>query len=225
MRLSIDTSTLTLSLALEVDGNVVASRHTYLRSGHSRILTSEVQSILTSVDVGAKDLEQIVVGRGPGSFTGLRIGFAFALGLSRSLNIPVAARYSFAGFAAVLPPGQRVACAVDARKKEVYGGIWTTGPSARRLSPETTWKPRQFARHCHENHGGGELILCGNGFARYADEFDGLVGRYGDIPYGRRAPDAAGLLVWNEYPRDETDEPIEPLYIRPSEAEFGKSGR
>lgn len=222
MRLALDTSTLTLSVALEVDGEIVASRHTHLRSGHSRILASEVESILGSVGADVEDLEQIVVGRGPGSFTGLRIGFAFALGLGRSLNIPVSARYSFAGFAATLPPGKRVACAVDARKTEVYGGIWTTGLNARRISPETTWKPSQFARHCRANLVAGESILCGNGFERYRNEFDGLIGRFGAVPYTRRAPDAAGLLMWNEYPQHDGEEAIEPLYIRPSEAEFGK---
>lgn len=222
MRLAIDTSTLTLSLAVEASGTVVATRSTYLRAGHSRILTGEVEAILDALDAAPHELTEVIVGLGPGSFTGLRIGLAFARGLGRSLEIPVIGRLSFAGFAALLPPGRRVACAIDARKREVYGGIWTTGRAARRLVPETTWAPAQFASLCNARSAhSSELVLCGGGFLAYPDAFAELVARRGEIPPQRRAPRAEGLLTWIPYPAKPTG-PVEPLYIRPSEAEVGR---
>jgi tRNA threonylcarbamoyladenosine biosynthesis protein TsaB len=223
IRAAIDTSTLTLSLALECDGDVVCSRRTFRKAGHSRILTQEFDAMLSARDLEPADLDELVVGVGPGSFTGLRIGMAFARGLSRSLSIPIFGRYSFAGFAAVLPPGNHIACAIDARKREVYGAIWTTGRNARRLVPETTWKPQRFLEVCDGYSRSGRLVLAGNGFQRYEAVFGQLMARYGEIPRDALSPSAEGLLTWNSYPYEPSG--LEPLYIRPSEAELGSSRR
>ena len=83
-----------------------------------------VHGLLASVGVGRDELVRIVVGVGPGGFTGLRIGIATALGLGQALCVPVCGASSLEalalGIAGVAPPGATLAPAFDARRGELF---------------------------------------------------------------------------------------------------------
>jgi tRNA threonylcarbamoyladenosine biosynthesis protein TsaB len=88
--LALDTGSPLVSVALARDGEVVASRSVEQQRSSTRLLAM-VQEVLEEAGIGVRDLAAIAVLRGPGSFTGLRIGLATALGLHQALGIPATA--------------------------------------------------------------------------------------------------------------------------------------
>lgn len=60
-----------------------------MRTGHDRVLPGLVQAVLQEAGIGMADIDEIIVATGPGSFTGSRIGVAFARGLGVALGVPV----------------------------------------------------------------------------------------------------------------------------------------
>src|SRR5699024_4766297 len=141
IRLAIDTSTMTQSIALEVAGQVVVARDMHLRIGHSETLLLSVQQTLQSAELQISDVDEIVCGLGPGSFTGVRIGVSFALGVARARDIPVFGVDSMRAFLAYCPSSLPVAVALDARKSEVYGAIYDTTDARAEILTASTYAP------------------------------------------------------------------------------------
>ncbi len=225
IRLAIDTSTLTLAIALSVDDVVVATRSTWRKRGHSTILAEGVASMLERQALTIRDVEELIIGSGPGSFTGLRVGLAFAKGVAFATGAKLRPVPSFLGRASLLPAGDRVACAIDARRSEVYAAVLHCGEDARFIVESNTWAPDAFAATLDGQEPGA--LLCGNGFAVYADVMATAKKRHRALPDTWDAPDAAGLLVAarrTDFPAMSVDE-VEPMYIRPSEAEIGAMKR
>jgi tRNA threonylcarbamoyl adenosine modification protein YeaZ len=100
--LALDTSTASCTAALlERDGTVVASRDELIGRGHAERLVPMIEEMLDG-HVPAK----ILVGVGPGSFTGLRVGIAAAHGMAIGWSIPLSGMNSLALLAASAPPGE-----------------------------------------------------------------------------------------------------------------------
>jgi tRNA threonylcarbamoyl adenosine modification protein YeaZ/ribosomal-protein-alanine acetyltransferase len=88
MLLVIDTCFNACSVALH-DGQLIASRHDVMERGHAEALGPMVVALFAAADVRPDMLTRIVVTRGPGTFTGLRIGLSYAKGMALALNIPL----------------------------------------------------------------------------------------------------------------------------------------
>jgi len=121
MYLAIETSTQIGSVAVGNRDGVLAEAELGVQSKHSEQLLPAIDPILKQAQVGKQDLTRLVVGGGPGSFTGLRISAAAAKAFSHALNVPL---FAYSGLAS-LAAGQRIAdrpiCAMfDARRGEVY---------------------------------------------------------------------------------------------------------
>jgi tRNA threonylcarbamoyl adenosine modification protein YeaZ len=114
--LALDTGSPLVSVALARDGVVVAARSVEQERSSTRLLEM-VREVLDEAGIGTGDLGALAVLRGPGSFTGLRIGLATALGLHQALGIPATALPSLqvmAVAAALSGTTGRVIAAVDA---------------------------------------------------------------------------------------------------------------
>ena len=132
--LGIETSARTGSVALAVDGSVVARRFLAEPSRHSVGMIPAIEAILAErrLDVGA--VAGVVVGAGPGSFTGVKVAAATAKGLSSSLGVPMYATSSLR--AAAVAGGMGSAgeereiryVLFDARRGRVYGACYDVGP-------------------------------------------------------------------------------------------------
>lgn len=101
--------------------------------GHQERLAPLVAEVVAESKVGFKDIDRIAVTVGPGSFTGLRVGLAFAKGLGLALGIPVVGLDSLEVIAAsALREGSGLAL-IDARRGQVYvrrfDGVKPVGPS------------------------------------------------------------------------------------------------
>ena len=119
--LAIETSTPLGSLALLHKGNV-STRQWHSNGSHSEVITNELEALLTEAGSSLEDINKVICGSGPGSFTGIRIGLNLAKSLCYSLDIPV---YSFNTFQALLAPqvGQfsgQAYCLVTAFRNLIY---------------------------------------------------------------------------------------------------------
>ena len=110
--LAFDTATSIATSAL-VRGDTVLGERT---TTPLRVL-EDVDALLRAADVRARDLEALVVGVGPGSFTGVRMGLAAARGLALSLDVPVAGVSTLAALAAGAPDAVPL---IDAKRQELF---------------------------------------------------------------------------------------------------------
>ncbi|MGE0025806.1 MAG: tRNA (adenosine(37)-N6)-threonylcarbamoyltransferase complex dimerization subunit type 1 TsaB [Thermoleophilia bacterium] len=128
---ALDTSTASPALALVNDGGPVAELWLAPEPGAGRRVLEAVHGLLASVGATTADLDGVVVGVGPGGFTGLRIGLATALGLGQALGIPVTGASSLEalalGVAEAAPPGAVVVPVLDARRRELFAGVYRAG--------------------------------------------------------------------------------------------------
>lgn len=123
--LHIDTSNQPLSVAITEGNEVLAEFNSGMRINHSITMMSQIESLLEYTKLEMKDIEGIVVVKGPGSYTGLRIGVTAAKTLAYTLNIPLYAVSSLAAIAATVRMHEFLLVPViDARRNHVYAGIY-----------------------------------------------------------------------------------------------------
>ncbi len=147
MILSLDCSTLTLSLALlRIDGGVLEHRQVGPPKRQSEVLPGEIESILSANGFRLSQLSGFVVGLGPGSFTGLRIGLATVKGLAYALRVPVVGASSLAALALESPEATELFATAVVKKGEFYVGKYRRmGASLEALVPETSLTLVQLA--------------------------------------------------------------------------------
>ncbi len=126
--LAIDAATSHGGVAIGRNGIATAEIGISNTSRHSELLLPAVEFALHASGIGRSDLGGIVVGSGPGSFTGVRIAAATARGLAAGLSIPLYAYSSLASLAAAAGRGTAPVCAMfDARRGEVYAACYEFG--------------------------------------------------------------------------------------------------
>lgn len=132
--LAIDTATsAVVAGVVEVD-RAITLRSTRVAEGtrkHGELLMPGVLQACAEVGIALRDVEAIVVGRGPGPFTGLRVGLVTAAALGDALDVPVLGRCSLDAVAADVPSEEPLVVVTDARRREVY---WAAYDAGRRTS-------------------------------------------------------------------------------------------
>ena len=194
--LAIDTATTDL-VAGVVDtatGDTLAEAVTATRA-HNEQLVPTVQSLLDEAGRAFADLGAIVVGCGPGPFTGLRVGMATASALGQALSIPVHGVCTHDAVGAGLAGDALVV--TDARRREVYWARYTDG--ARVAGPEVC-KP-------------ADLPVDAVDMLSVPDNIEVAVDA-AESTY--RAPQPAGLVAVARL--DQAPEPLVPLYLRRPDA-------
>lgn len=196
--LALDTSTpaVTAGIVRRSNFEVLAQRVTLDARAHAERLTPNVVAALADADLAMADLDAVVVGCGPGPFTGLRVGMATAQAYGQALGIPVYGVCSLDAIG-VLTRGETLVV-TDARRREIYwaryrDGIRVAGPAVdapAAVDPDAA-----------------TLVV---GSAAHAALF-GLDHR------GPEHPTAEGLVRavadWSSWP-----EPLVPLYLRRPDA-------
>ncbi|GAB3291319.1 tRNA (adenosine(37)-N6)-threonylcarbamoyltransferase complex dimerization subunit type 1 TsaB [Pseudidiomarina andamanensis] len=137
--LALDTSTEQCSVALKV-GDTLVTRAAVTPREHSQRILGFVQEVLDEQNITLADLDALVVGNGPGSFTGVRIGVSVAQGLAFSHTlpvIPVSTLTALAQQAIRQHDAKAVISAIDARMQEIYVAPFRNNNGmAEQLSPE-----------------------------------------------------------------------------------------
>ena len=173
--------------------------------GHSEQLTPTIAACLDSAGRTARDLGAIVVGAGPGPFTGLRVGLVTAAAMAEALGIPAYDACSLDGLA---PQTGTVLVATDARRKEVY---WATYAEGHRLSGPHVSYPADVEP-------GAATAMTGAGARLYADVL-GLPLIEGEHP----SPAALVTVALDKIRSAAPSDPLTPLYLRRPDAVVPKA--
>ena len=128
--LSLETSTRVCSVALHQRGTLLACYELLTEKSHSGMLTTLVQQVVQHAGFSLNQLDAIAVAKGPGSYTGLRIGVSTAKGLCYALDKPLLAINTLEAMALQLcdfvPTGALLCPLLDARRMEVYCALFDT---------------------------------------------------------------------------------------------------
>ena len=125
--LNIESSTTNCSISLALDGNLVALKESNDdKYSHSTKLHSFINEVLKKSNISVKELVAIAVSKGPGSFTGLRIGVAAAKGLCYSLDIPLISISTLHILSKQIQVREQglILPVMDARRDEVYCAVY-----------------------------------------------------------------------------------------------------
>jgi tRNA threonylcarbamoyladenosine biosynthesis protein TsaB len=124
--LNIETSTTNCSVALFKNSELVSFKQENDQNySHSKRLHVFINSILEDSKVSSKDLSAVSVSKGPGSYTGLRIGVSSAKGLCFALGIPLISVDTLDAFAhQIEAPDGFIVPLIDARRMEVYSSVY-----------------------------------------------------------------------------------------------------
>jgi len=213
--LAIDTSTSLLGIGLQTDSSYFEI-DTNVGLHHTENLLVEIKKICTKADLSCADLQLIVVAKGPGSFTGLRIGMAAVKGIAFGASIPMVSIPNIDTYGWARRWFHGTVCPViDARKQRVYTAFYSRGE---RITEYLDITPQELQRQC-ENY--PQVLLTGP----YGPEMMDICRM--KSPSIQVDPDFGRPLTWalmqygtELFKTRGADNPSEgPLYIRMSEAE------
>ena len=123
--ISLDSSGLTASVAVTEDDNLIAEYNVQYKKTHSQTLLPMLDELKRMTELDLKTVDAVAIAKGPGSFTGLRIGSAAAKGLAQALSVPVIEISTLKGLACNLYGTDELICPLmDARRSEVYTGLF-----------------------------------------------------------------------------------------------------
>ena len=178
--LALDTSTDMLACAVaRVDNGAVdvlaAGDHLCRRRANVE-LVGTCQDALAAAGLKMADVDAVLVGRGPGSFTGVRIGIATAKGLACGAGVGLygtSALDAMAQAAWLAGTRGRLAVVADAMRGEVYPGIYELDEKGahRTFTAESVVKADACVAELAARADAGELTLSGNGLLKYAEKF------------------------------------------------------
>ncbi|MFE0751923.1 tRNA (adenosine(37)-N6)-threonylcarbamoyltransferase complex dimerization subunit type 1 TsaB [Gordonia sp. NPDC058843] len=225
--LAVDTATdsVVAGVAALHDGEVrvLAERVVSDHRRHAELLTTLIAECLAESATARADLAAVVVGCGPGPFTGLRVGMATGAAFADALGIPAYGVCSLDALAAEADPGiadaaSRVLVVTDARRREVYWALYEGG---RRLRGPEVAAPAVVAGELAADLDAGRIGAVAGSAAHLE-----LAGWTGDPPAvgvptvrGLIAAAATGIVAGRE------PEPLVPLYLRRPDAVEQKARR
>ena len=219
--LAIETSTEACSVAVSVDGDI-RERHELAPRRHAALVLPWAEALLAEAGLRRSQLDAIAVGRGPGAFTGVRLGISIAQGIALALDVPLLPESTLAvlalGAREQAAAGEagttRILAAIDARMGEVYAAAFIRDPGGLHpLGREAVAAPAAV-----EVPAGDPWVGVGTGFAAaegaLARALGGRLGavdasalpRAGDLARLAAASLAAGGGV--------APERVEPAYLR-----------
>lgn len=208
--LVIDTALGACTAAVFEDGRALAVRFEPMTKGHQERIGGLVRDVMAEAGGGFDSLDRIGVTVGPGSFTGLRVGLAFAQGLGAALDRPVVGLSALDALAASLAHQDGpIAALIDARRGQVYARLFADGGP---LGPDEALSVEEAARRIA--HIGPGVALVGNGAAVVTQAFP-------DLPFAHRddrvapSPEALARLA---AAADPATQPPRPLYLRAPDA-------
>lgn len=225
--LAIESSTSACSVALNVGDNVF-ERFELGNNIHSKMLLSMVDQVLAESQITQSDINAVAVGKGPGSFTGLRIGIGVAQGIAYGIGCSMLGLSSLEALAANTNMNGYVLAGIDARMNEIYWAIYKVSGDETQLcgslsvsSPKLMTEQTLFPEGLDLDK--DKLFLAGNAWSEYRDQIDQSFINKAELLTDRIYPQARDilLLAQSSYTREEFIASCDfaPEYVRNNVAE------
>jgi tRNA threonylcarbamoyladenosine biosynthesis protein TsaB len=241
--LAIETSTPIASVAVVDAGGVLASRTLRAPMRHLEWVAAAIDGMLHDLGAGAASVEGVAVGRGPGGFTGLRIGIATAAAWARARGVPIASVGTLEILACSAAAAGLVLPLLDAHRGEVAAALYRfdqgrATPAGRKgrkgrgggvppdpqcLVPPVVAAPAAVVAEMRavleaEDAASCGLLLAGDGLVRHAGAFETALAGLGVTPFSERADaypraEVAGVLARSRLVRGARDDPSAVLPI------------
>ena len=168
--LALDAAGRACSAAVWCDGGIVAARHEQMSRGQSEALVPMVEAVMRQAKKSYADLIAVAVTRGPGGFTGIRIGLAAAGGIALAAGVPLVAITCFEAIAAAVKrpatePDAVLTVVLDAKRSDVYAQSFRWDPDLplpRAVTEPGALEPDALAARLPKEE---PLILAGDGVA------------------------------------------------------------
>lgn len=223
--LALESSAKAASVALTNDRTLVAQYFQNSGLTHSRTLLKMAENLLSNLDLGIKDLDLIAVASGPGSFTGIRIGVAAAIGLAWGADKPVCGVSTLRGMACLAEyPGYVVCPVMDARRGQVYTASfeWTDGQLLRLCEDRAVPVETLISE---ARTGQKPFLLLGDGAQLVHNAFmaEGVSAELAMPPV--RLQSAWGVAIASLDAPAVSPQELQPTYLRASQAERERSER
>ena len=206
--LALDTALSACQAAVSEDGSILAARSEPMDRGHQERLAPLVAQTMAQAGLTFDRLDRIAVTVGPGSFTGVRVGLAFAKGLALALRRPCIGIGTLEALALSVPGSGFVAAVIDARRDEIY--LQAFIDRAPMMAPDALSIGEAAARLA-ELYRAGPAVITGPG----ADLLGGIIAGARIEPVA--APDIATLAALAAE-RPAPAGPPRPLYLRAPDA-------
>jgi tRNA threonylcarbamoyladenosine biosynthesis protein TsaB len=221
--LAIDTATPICGVALWVDGRTAVELVVDHGQTHARYLMEAVQAALKLGGILIDQVDGFAVTRGPGSFTGLRIGISTVKGMAMAAGKPVAGVSTLHALAVQAEWGGELVCPlIDARRGEVYWSMFRrNGVDLEILEPEQVGPLAHVLERIDR-----PCAFVGSGAHAYRSLL--LENPYTLLPLAQERhllrPGGVAQLAGTRFPGGYTDDlsTLGPVYLRPSDAELNR---
>jgi len=215
--LAVDTSSERGSVCVSKDGEVLGEVRLSSSIQHSERLFGSIEFLFRFLPFGLTDIDLFAGARGPGSFTGLRIGLAALEGFAAALGKPSVGVSTLEGLAwAAGDPGTWIAPTIDARRSEVYGALYRRkGNELIEALTPVVLKPAEWFKSLPVE----PITFCGDGAMRYWE---------GIAPHPQWRLQRVDLYLARaiaEVAQTRSHEPLQPLYVRRTDAEIAREQR
>lgn len=222
--IAIDSSGLVASVAVLEDESMIAEYTVNYKITHSQTLLPMLEDVCKMIELDLETIDAIAVAKGPGSFTGLRIGSATAKGLGLALNKPIVGVPTVDALSYNLWGSDKLICPImDARRNQVYTGLYEfIGNTHKVIMPQDACDIMDIINRINELS--RPVVFLGDGVPVYknviADNAKVAVS-FAPAHMSRQRAGALGVLAFN-YIKDgiiETAAEHKPDYLRLSQAE------
>jgi tRNA threonylcarbamoyladenosine biosynthesis protein TsaB len=220
--LAVDTAAASCSVAILDQAALAAELTLNKKETHSKHLMEMIHAILKISGFGLSDVDGFAVTKGPGSFTGLRIGISTIKGLAAASGKPIVGVSSLEALAVQVPFFPDLICPlIDARKGEVYFSRYRfiNGHLEKQTNEQVT-RPEKALDHLKES-----CLFVGNGALLYKNKILEILGRFAffaPITHNTIRASTVAYLSIARFKSEKTDEieKFSPHYIRRSDAEL-----
>lgn len=210
--LSIETSTTNCSVSLSFEGETLVLKEDYDNNySHAERLHVYIDQVLKQADIISSQLDAIAVSKGPGSYTGLRIGVSAAKGLCFALGKPLIAISTLEALSHQVKTKEGIIIPMlDARRLEVYSAIFDNGYNRLRETQAQVLNEDSFKSYLEDS----KVTFIGNGVSKTK----GLINHKNAIFIEDKLPSANEMsqLAYSKYKKNDIEDVayFEPYYLK-----------
>ncbi len=209
--LCIETATTNCSVTLSTNGSVIALREDDSKGySHAELLHVFIEDVLRAAGMEKEDLDAIAVSKGPGSYTGLRIGVSAAKGLCFALDLPLISVSTLEVLASKVDSKGLIVPMLDARRMEVYSAVFTSEKEKIRETVAEILTEESYKEYLDE----GRVTFIGSG----VDKFEAICDHPNAVFLKDEFPSAKEMapLAMAKYKISDTEDVayFEPYYLK-----------